>query len=182
MLFTHIHLLFYCVVFLNNQRRHPEVMSLITMTILSLSLSSLNCYQTNFHHRQLRVRRLAGRAIIFLTFAARSGQRAIICFGKDGGSCDACDVLGSVSGWRTSFRWTSFVVQTKILYCETSITHTISFWRQKLSQFVRKFVSQNKTKNEGRSGENAGMREIHQNAGFPARLRDGWHLWYSEYR
>ena len=103
MLFTHIHLLFYCVVFLNNQRRHPEVMSLITMTILSLSLSSLNCYQTNFHHRQLRVCRLAGRAIIFLTFAARSGQRAI-CFGKDGGSCDACDVLGSVSGWRTSFR------------------------------------------------------------------------------
>ena len=153
-------------------------MSLITMTIPSLSLSSLNCYQcammwrqtlpctvlwrrrrsyqTNFHHRQLRVRRLAGRAIIFLTFAARSGQRAIICFGKDGGSCDACDVLGSVSGWRTSFRWASFVVQTKILYCETSITHTISFWRQKLSQFVRKLVSQNKAKNAGRSGKNAG--------------------------
>ena len=47
-----------------------------------------------------------------------------------------------------------------------TITHTISFWRQQLSQFVRKFVSQNKAKN-------AGMREIRQNAGFPARFRDG---------
>ena len=28
-------------------------------------------------------------------------------------------------------------------------------------------------RNAGRSGENAGMREISQNAGFPARLRDG---------
>ena len=126
-----------------------------------------------FHHRQLRVCRLAGRANIFLTFAAMSSQRSIICVGKGGGSCDACDVLGSVSGWRTSFRRTSFVVQTKILDCGTSITHKISFWRQKLSQFVRKFVSQNKAKNAGRSGKNAGMREIHQNAGFPARLRDG---------
>ena len=173
MLFTHIHLLFYCVVFLNNQRRHPEVMSLLATTILSLSLSSLNCYQTNYHLRQLRVCRLADRASVLLTFAARSSQRSIICVGKDGGSCDACDVLGSVSGWRTSFRRTSFVVQTKILDCETSITHKISFWRQKLSQFVRKFVSQNKAKNARRSGKNAGMREIHQNAGFPARLRDG---------
>ena len=88
MLFTHNHLLFYCVVFLNNQRRHPEVMSLLATTILSLSLSSLNCYQTNFHHRQLRLCRLAGRASIFLTFAARSSQRSIICVGKNGGSCD----------------------------------------------------------------------------------------------
>ena len=48
MLFTHIHLLFYCVVFLNNQRRHPEVILLLTMTILSLSLNSLGCYQTDF--------------------------------------------------------------------------------------------------------------------------------------
>ena len=158
MLFAHIHLLFYCVVFLNNQRRHPEVMSLLATTILSPSLSSLNCYQTNFHHRQLRVCRLAGRASIFLTFAARSSQRSIICVGKesDGGSCDACDVLGSVSDWRTSFRRTSFVVQTKIIHCGTSITHNISFWRQKLSQCVRKFVSQNKAKNAGRSGKNAG--------------------------
>ena len=36
----------------------------------------------------------------------------------------------------------------------------MSFWRQKLSQFVIKFVSQNKAKNAGRSGKNAGMREI----------------------
>ena len=49
----------------------------------------------------------------------------------------------------------------------------MSFWRQKISQFVRKFVSQNKAKNVGRSGKNAGMREIRQNAGCPARLRDG---------
>ena len=69
----------------------------------------------------------------------------------------------------TSFRRTSFVVQTKIFYCETTITHKISFWRQKVSQFV-KTKSQNKAKNTGLSGE---MREIGQNAGFPARLRDG---------
>ena len=35
-----IHLLFYRVVFLNNQQRHPEVISLLTTTILSLSLNS----------------------------------------------------------------------------------------------------------------------------------------------
>ena len=64
MLFTHIHLLCYCVVFLNNQRRHPEVISLLTNTLLP----------------QLRVQRLAGRASIFLTFAARSSQRDIIHF------------------------------------------------------------------------------------------------------
>ena len=81
-----------------------------------------------------------------------------------------------VSGWGTSFRRTSFVVQTKICYCETTITNTISFWCQQLPQFVRKFVSQNKAKNAGRSGKNAGMREIRQNTGFPARLRDGWHI------
>ena len=78
-----------------------------------------------------------------------------------------------MSGWRKSFRRTSFVVQTKILYCKTTITHTISLWRQQLSQLVRKFASQNKAKNAGRSGKNAGMRERRQNAGFPARLRDG---------
>ena len=61
-----------------------------------------------------------------------------------------------MSGWRTSFRRTSFVVQKKILYCETTITHKISFWCQKLSQFEKKIVSQNKAKNAGRSGENAG--------------------------
>ena len=116
MLLTHSHLLFYCVVFLNNQRRHPEVMSLLTTTILSMSLSS--CYQTI----SCAPRRLAGRARIFLTFAARSSQRAIICLGKYGGSRDACDVSGSVSGWRTSFRRTSFVVQTKILYVKLPLS------------------------------------------------------------
>ncbi len=42
----------------------------------------------------------------------------------------------------------------------------------KLVQFLR-IVSQNKAKNAGRSRKNAGMRKIRQNAGFPARLRDG---------
>ena len=74
--------------------------------------------------------------------------------------------LGNMSGWRTSFRRTSFVAQTNIVYSETTITHTISFWRQQLSQFVRKYVSQNKAKNAGHSGKNAGMREIRQNAGL----------------
>ena len=63
------------------------------------------------------MRLLAGRASIFLPFAARS---TIIYFGKD--------------------------------------------------QLLRKFVSQNKAKNAGRSRKNAGMRDIHQNAGFHARL------------
>ena len=52
-LFTHIHRLFYCVVFLNNQRRHPEVISLLTTTILSLSLNSLGCYQTFGQHHNI---------------------------------------------------------------------------------------------------------------------------------
>ena len=86
-------------------------------------------------------------------------------------------VSAKMEGAATSFRRTSFVVQTKILYCETTITNKIPFWRQKLSQFVWKFVFQNKAKNSGRSGKNAGMREIRKNAGFPARLQDGWHLW-----
>ena len=49
MLFTHIHLLFYCVVFLNNQRRHHEVISLLTTTILSLSLNSGGRQSGYFH-------------------------------------------------------------------------------------------------------------------------------------
>ena len=47
------------------------------------------------------------------------------------------------------------------------------FLAPKIITFFRKFVSQNKAKNAGRSRKNAGMREINQNAGFPARLRDG---------
>ena len=46
MLFTHIHLLFYCVVFLNNQRRHPEVIPLLTTFIMTESVTEyLGCYQ-----------------------------------------------------------------------------------------------------------------------------------------
>ena len=43
----------------------------------------------------------------------------------------------------------------------------------KLLRFSAIFVIRNKAKNAGRSGENAGMREISQNAGFTERLRDG---------
>ena len=72
-----------------------------------------------------------------------------------------------MKGAATSFRKTSFVVQTKIRYCETTITNKVPFWRQKLSQFVRKFVFQNKAKNAGRSGKNSGMREIRKMRDFP---------------
>ena len=67
---------------LNNRRRHHEVISLLTTIVLSLSLRSLVCYQTNSFVCE---RLLAGRASIFLTFAARS---TIIYFGKDQGSCE----------------------------------------------------------------------------------------------
>ena len=50
---------FYCVVFLNNQRRHPKVISLLTTTIPSLSLHSLGSSTTSYV-----MRRLAGRASI----------------------------------------------------------------------------------------------------------------------
>ena len=152
--------------FLYEVASHVKKTAILAIIIIIIIINKLPSSTTS-------CARLAGRTSIFLTFATRSSQRSIICVGKHGGSCDACDVLGSVSGWRTSFRRTSFVVQTNILYCEISLTHNIYFWRQKLSQFVRKFVSQNQVKNVGRSGKNAGMREIHQNAGFPARLRDG---------
>ena len=38
------------------------------------------------------------------------------------------------------------------------------------------FLFQNIARNAGRSRKNAGIREISSNAGFPARLRDGWVL------
>ena len=66
-----------------------------------------------------------------------------------------------MSSWRTSFT-VKLPLRTRFLS-----------GAKKLSQFVRKFFSQNKAKNAGRSGKNAGMREIRQHAGFPARLRDG---------
>ena len=71
----------------------------------------------------------------------------------------------NVNGWRTSFRRTIFVVQTKILYCGPTVTHKLSFWRLKLSRLVRKFVSQNKAKNAGRSRK---MREC----GKYVKMRD----------
>ena len=68
----------------------------------------------------------------------------------------------------TSFRRTSFVVQTKIFYAHNF------FLAQKIIEICKKkIVYQNKAKNAGRCGGNAGMREIRQNAGFPTRLRDG---------
>ena len=78
-----------------------------------------------------------------------------------------------MSGWRTSFRRTSFVVQTKILYCETTIMHTISFWRQQLSQLVRKCASQNKAKNAGLSGKKSGNAGNTSKCGI-SRTIAGW--------
>ena len=62
-----------------------------------------------------------------------------------------------------------------------SLTFSQSFFEQNVSEQLKllRFSAiffQNKARNAGRSGENTGMREICQNAGFPARLRDGWHL------
>ena len=62
-------------------------------------------------------------------------------------------------------------------YVILSLTFSQSFFEQnvsvqlKLLRFSAIFF-QNKARNAGRSGENTGMREISQNAGFPARLRD----------
>ena len=123
------------------------------MTIMDDPLS-------NTLHRQLRVRRLAGRANIFLTGVASVPS---FCFGKEVWA--ACERLGNV---RTPFRRTGFVVQSKIRYSETNITHTKTiklckiFFSLKLKPKMRDVLEK--------------MREIRQNAGFPARLRDGWHL------
>lgn len=63
-----------------------------------------------------------------------------------------------------------------------SLTFSQSIFEQNVSvqlnycDFQRFLLFRNKARNAGRSGKNAGMREISQNAGFPARLRDGWHL------
>ena len=109
------------------------MISLLTTTVL-LSLSSLVCYQTNSIDNFVR---LAGRASIFVTFAARS---VIIYFGKDQGiTLRRTRRLDNVSGWRTSFRRTIFVIQTKIRYCGPTITHKVSFWRLKLSRLLGTF-------------------------------------------
>ena len=44
------------------------------------------------------------------------------------GSCDARDLLGSVHEQLAN-----------ILYCETTITHKISFWRKKIITICKKF-------------------------------------------
>ena len=156
--------------FLNNQRRHNKVVSLLTTTVLSLSLRSLVCYQTNSpscttpsgsrkHFSDIR------RQEYYHLFRQRSRELLVA-------ATHARDVWAMwAAGERpfdelfSSYRRKSF----------TTIMHKVSFWRLKWSQLLRKCVSQNKPKNAGRSQENAGMRKIHQNAGFPARLRDGWH-------
>ena len=52
----------------------------------------------------------------------------------------------------------------------------MSSYSENYCDFLRFLLFRNKAKNAGRSRKNAGMREISQNAGFPARLRDGWYL------
>ena len=47
------------------------------------------------------------------------------------------------------------------------------FLAPKMITIIKKICFSNKAKNAGRSRKNAGMREIHKNAGFPAQLRDG---------
>ena len=56
-----------------------------------------------------------------------------------------------------------------------SLTFSQSFFEQNVSVQLKllrlsAIFFQNKARNAGRSGENTGMREISQNAGFPARL------------
>ena len=76
-----------------------------------------------FGLRQLRVRRLAGRASIFLTFAARSSQRAIICFGNDEGYATVwqCERAGErpfdelVSSYRRKSVTAKLPLRTKFL-------------------------------------------------------------------
>ena len=46
--------------------------------------------------------------------------------------------LGNVSGWRTSFRRTIFVVQTKILYCGPTIMQSF-FLAPKIITIIKKF-------------------------------------------
>ena len=108
------------------------------------------------------MRLLAGRASIFLTFAARS---TIIYLGKDQGSCEWLRHTHATFGQCERL---ANVLSTYIRKSFTTITHKVSFWRLKWSQLLRKNVSQNKAKMRDVLGK---MREIHQNAGFPARLR-----------
>ena len=57
----------------------------------------------------------------------------------------------------------------------TASVHKICSWRWKLSRFSENLIfSEIKLKMKDVFGQ---MREEKRNAGFPARLRDGWHLW-----
>ena len=104
-----------------------------------------------------------------------------------------CYPPGALPGWRApGERWIETVISLTFvvsannldcidenLICEPRNTSKMSSWRGKVSRFQIIFSSRNSAKNAGRSSKNAGMWERCQNAGFPARLRDGWHLCYS---
>ena len=128
--------------FLYNRRHHPEVILLLATTVLILS--TFRC-QTNLFDNFFVRRRLAGSAY------ARRRRRQ----NPPGGDTHAkikgpvgwlqrTRCSGNVSDWRTSFQLTIFVIQTIIFYCETRITHTISFWLQKLSLLYAIFFSPKK--------------------------------------
>ena len=58
-----------------------------------------------------------------------------------------------------------------------AFSNKMSPYSKNYCDFQRFLLFRKKARNAGRFRKNAGMREISQNAGFPARLRDGWHLW-----
>ena len=106
--------------------------------------------------------------------AARSSQvvNKIISPGAEKTRGDACDVRemwaaaeSPVDELILSFRQKSFIVKLELgLHTKKILSGAKNY-----PDFQEFFVPQNKAKN-------AGMREIGWNAGFPARLRDGWHL------
>ena len=71
----------------------------------------------------------------------------------------------------SSYRRKSFILKLKYL-----------FGCKNYRKFRRFFSPPKKPKNAGCFGKNAGMRETTKFAGFPARLRDGWHLWMHDVR
>ena len=90
-----------------------------------------------------------------------------------------CDVRNVLEVWATgerrfyelfpSYRRKSFIVKLEL---RTKCLFGCTNYRD----FRRFFSPPKKPKNAGCFGKNAGMREITKFAGFPARLRDGWHL------
>ena len=115
-------------------------------------------------------------------------------------SRNRCICESKIEGWRYTFSQSFFeqnvsptvkIIAIFDVIFESKVTLTATWfyhWRfrrafsNKISPYswnycdFQRFFFQNKARNAGRSGENTGMREISQNAGFPARLRDGWHL------